>query len=443
MRFAVAALAIVGLIALIWRYRAEAIVALYANGLTIFFLVTHFLGIHVPTIATGVFDFGLGMLACMIYLFKGSDGDPSELPKRPLGAWLAMFVLFLMWFTLHMLQRPTTHIVLKAEYYKWAYGITYWALALLVGLLFPCSIARVHRLLRAIAILGLTMSAVMLMSYFAGLTDVSESWEGARYSISAKVGALGYAHRASISAAALLGGFMVAQGKKLSRRRIIFVLIAMLVFFGTVVLGGTRSSVIAILLGFLVAAGTFRFRYFPLGLGLMIILGIIGVFVIVPMLPAAGVQRVFSYATIAEGFQNRKDLLIRSLDILRASPAFGRTTGFETVVFGFAYSHNFTVQVLIETGLVGFPIYVGAWVGILARWVPTLKNRASISFQMAAPIMVMLVVVLFEAHAHGELSNHRLWLLVGILAGHSPAVFRTIYPGQPSTVLLEEMGPST
>ena len=154
---------------------------------------------------------------------------------------MALFLLWLLWFVHHLIERPTGTVLWKVEYYKWAYSVVRWVLPLFMGLLFPVSAEHVQRFLRATAVVGLATCGLMIVAYFGGLADISQ-YAGYRYSISEKAGS-GYVGAAAIGTGALLGGYLVCQGR-LTTRRIVFVVVGLLGMFFAVGLSGTRSTVL-------------------------------------------------------------------------------------------------------------------------------------------------------------------------------------------------------
>ena len=309
---------------------------------------------------------------------------------------------------------PTGTILYKGDYYKWAYSIVRWVLPLFMGLLLPMSAERVQRLLRAPAVLGLVTCGLMIVAYASGVADIAR-YPGYRYGISERGGA-GYAASAAIGTGALLGGYLICQ-ERLTTRRILFVVSGLLTFLAAVVLSGTRSPLLVIPLAVVVALGFFGIRYLVLGLVGGVLVGLLAVFVIVPLLPPMAVKRAMSLPSIMEGLRLRIQLSIKAFDILKVSPAIGKTVRLDEII-GITYSHNFTLQVLVETGFLGWALYLSAVFAVAFKWLRMIANRRSILFPIGAPLLVLFLVIILEAHAHGSMMNSSVWLSFGIMAGH-------------------------
>jgi len=417
-------LVLIGLPLYLYRYRIEGIVALYLGGHLALYLLAHLVGVRIPTIGTGLFVFLTGGLAAVVWLFYRRVDAHLELPKTVTIAQVALVALFALWFVHHMIERGAAAVYYKVEYYKWAYYLESWFLAMVVGFLFPCSAQRVQRFLRALAVLGLGVTGTIVLFYFTGVADVSQ-W-GKHYAFAEGVHGGAYAGLAVISTGALLGGYLIAQDR-LTTRRIVFIMAGVLLLTTATILSGTRSSLLIIPVVGLVALGMFRFRYLPIGLGVAAVVAIPVIFFVVPLLPEGAVKRTLTYERISEGLQNRAYLLKRSFDILEYSPAIGKTVGLKPIL-GAAYSHNFTSQIMVETGLIGFSLYLMAFVGIAIKWARMLVNKRSTLFAIGAPLLLFMTAVFLEAHAHGSLRNNRFWMLLGLIAGHSLRGFETESP---------------
>jgi len=408
-------LGLVGLPFYLKRYKVEGLAAMCINGLPVFYALAFFTGIGVTTVGTGAYFFVTGALATAIWMFHHRRDSYSELPKRLSAAPMALVLLFFMWLAHHIYERNVTLVTNKEEYYRWAYYIVNWFMALIMGFVFPLSMERVQRFLRAVAILGLTSSAIMVIGYVVGLEDVSKSY-GARYAISEQLTDLNYAVCASTSMGALLGGYLICQGR-LTGRRIAFVIAGAMLLLAAVILGGTRSSMLVILACGLAVMGVFRLRYIPIAVGGAAVAAVIAIFAVIPLLPEGGVKRTMSPDVLAAGFGNRFRLLMESFSILEVAPAFGKTVGLRDVI-GATYSHNFTSQVLVETGLIGITLYLLAVIAIAVKWGKMLVHKQSPLFAIGAPLLMLMVPVFIEAHAHGSLRNGGLWMLLGLMAAH-------------------------
>ena len=407
---------IVGTVIFFLRYRTEGLVGLYVCGVPILLLVTGLMGYRIPTIGTGIFSFLCAGIPCLLYLGGVGASDAGALQRRFSFGLLGLFVLFALWFIHHVIQRSTFIILDRGEYYKWAYGITYWFLPLLLGYVFPLSAERVQRMLRATVMVGIAMSAILILSYLTGRADVSGSY-GARYSPVAKLGGLNYATTASFAFGALLGGYVVCQGR-LKPRRILFLIIAGATLVACTILGGTRSSLLATGLAILVCLSTFRFRYLPIGLVVAGVAGVIVMFIVIPAMPEATIARVMTYESFVKGTNVRIYLFKESFNILKIAPAFG-TTMYMQEVTGSSYSHNFMIQILVETGLVGVAIFIPIAISVIIRWAIMLKNKKSPLFSIGAPLLLLLVPVFIEYSVHGGITSQQIWLLLGMMAGHA------------------------
>ena len=408
-------LATVGLVFYLRRYRAEGIGALYLNGLHTFFLLTEIAGLSPSTLMTGMYSALTGAAACLLWFFHRPSETETELPRRGFSyPWMAFFLLWLLWFAHHMIERPTGTVLWKAEYYKWAYSIVRWMLPLFAGLLLPMSAERVQRFLRATAVLGLVTCSLMIVAYASGLADIGR-YPGYRYGISERGGS-GYAAAAAIGTGALLGGYLICQ-ERLTTRRIVFVVSGVLIFFSAVVLSGTRSTLLIMPLAVLAALGFFRIRYLVLGLVGGALVGLLAVSVVVPLLPPMAVKRAMSLPSIMEGIRLRTYLAMETFNILKVSPVIGKTVRLQEII-GITYSHNFTLQVLVETGLLGWALYLSAVGAVAFKWLRMIVNRRSLLFPIGGPLFLLFLVCILEAHAHGSIMNSSVWLCYGIMAGH-------------------------
>lgn len=399
----------------LWRYREEGIAALYFNGTWLFFLLGDLAGVPIPTLATGIYQVVTGTLALCLWLRARPREQGLELRRTVSFAWAAMFFLALFWLTHHLFERSTHVTLIHREYYKWAFLFVRWMLPLTMGLLFPLSAHRVQRFLRAAGILGLVTAGFAIVAYLTGLADIRGS-EIVRYEFTEKAGQT-YAVGASIGIGAVLGGYLIAQDR-LTVRRLVFVVSSLLVLFTAVVLSGTRSTVVFAFVTTFVALGFFRVRYMLLAGAVFAAAGFLALFVIAPALPAGSVGRALSWDMIKEGARVRIYLAKQSLKILEVSPAIGRTLGLVDVIDA-PFSHNFTLQVLVETGLLGWGLYLAAFVTILAKLCRMIARKGTALFLIGAPLFILAFMNFLEAHAHASIMNVQMWMLLGIIAGHS------------------------
>ena len=398
----------------LWRYREEGIAALYFNGTWLFFLLGDLAGVLIPTLVTGLFQVTTGTLAMCLWLRARPREQGLELPRTVSFAWAAMFLLALFWLTHHLLERSAYSLLIHREYYKWAFAFVRWMLPLSMGLLFPLSAHRIQRFLRAVGILGLVTAGFVIVAYFSGLASVSGT--GSRYMFTEKVGET-YAAAASIGIGAVLGGYLVAQGR-LTVRRLVFVLSSLLVLFTAAVLSGTRSTVLFAFMVTLVALGFFRIRYMLFAAaGFAAAAGLV-FFVIAPTLPTGVVGRALSWEMIMRGANQRLYMAKQSLKILEESPAIGRTLGLQDVIDA-PFSHNFTLQVLVETGLLGWGLYLAGFAMIVVKLCRMIARKGTALFQIGAPLFVLAFMNFLEAHAHASLMNLQMWMILGLIAGHS------------------------
>lgn len=414
----IAVASLIGLVFFLVRYKQEGIVAVYLAGLPVIYLITDWIGFNIPQEGTGAWLAVTSAIAFLCYFFR-KPPDAAEGPARRFTLpVLLLVVLTLTWYVFHIFERVAATIIMeRAEYFKWAYAITNWIMAMMVGFFFPLNATRVRRLLRAVAILGITMCIIVFIGYFAGRGDLATSY-GKRYMASEKLGGGNYSIMAAMAAGALLGGYLVAQ-EKLTARRIVFVVIALMLFMGASVLGGSRSPIVVMGLITLFAMGTFRFRYVPIGLAMGVIALAIVVLVIVPMLPEGGFKRAMTYESMVNGITVRLWLVYESFNILNVSPVWGQTIGLEQII-GMAYSHNFTLQMMVETGLVGFALYLASTALVGINWVKMLVGYQRTLFAIGAPLLIYFSAVWLEAHAHGDIMNRPLWFCLAVMAAHPP-----------------------
>ena len=398
----------------LWRYRDEGVAALYFNGTWLFFLLGDVAGVPIPTLATGIYQVGTGTLTMCLWLRPRPQEQGLELRRTVSFAWLAMFVLAMGWFTHHMFERPGYALLIHREYYKWAFLFVRWMLPLTMGLLFPLSAHRLQRFLRAVGVLGLVTGGFVIIAYFTGLADVGGT--ASRYMFTEKVGET-YAAGASIGIGGVLGGYLIAQGR-LTARRLVFVLSCLLILFAAVVLSGTRSTVLFAAVTIFAAIGFFRIRYMLLAAAGFVAAAMLAVFVIAPALPPGAVERALSWEMMMRGANQRIYMAKQSLQILKESPVIGRTLGLQDVIDA-PFSHNFTLQVLVETGLLGWGLYLAAFVAILLRQCKMIAHKGTALFQIGAPLFILAFMNFLEAHAHASIMNLQMWMLLGIVAGHS------------------------
>ena len=214
----------------------------------------------------------------------------------------------------------------------------------------------------------------------------------------------------------MLGGYVVAQ-PKVSARRMVLILAGLLICVTTTVLGGTRSSMLIVIVTFLVALLTLRLRYLPIGAGVLAVAAVLWFSVVMPMLPRFAVQRTIDLASLEQGASVRVGLIQQAMTILHESPAFGRTLALGGVI-GLDYSHNFTIQVLVETGLVGFVIYAVAVIAILRKTVRLLAQILD-AVHRGRPAVAADVQRHVGSPRARALAQPAPWMLLGLLAGHA------------------------
>ncbi|NLW86773.1 MAG: O-antigen ligase family protein [Planctomycetes bacterium] len=418
MGIVIAIVVLIGLPFFFRRYRLEGLVAAYAHGLPVFYLISDYIKLPLSREVTGAFLAVTGGISLMAFLFYRPQ-DASEGPQsRFTLAFGLLFVLALSWFIFHIFERFLTSIIMeRVEFFKWAYSLTNWFLALGLGYFFCLNGLRVQRVLRAIAVLGIVMCTITLVFFFTGRGDLTLSY-GMRFHATEHLGGGSYSIHAAMAAGGLLGGYLVAQ-HRLSARRIVFVIAAMMLFVSTSILGGSRSPIVVMVLVVFFALGTFRFRYIPIALCSMVVALLIVVFVVAPLLPEGGFKRAMTFESMVDGVATRLWLVHESLNILNVSPVWGRTIGLEQVI-GMAYSHNFTLQMLVETGLVGFGLYLSATTIVAIYWFKMLVGYQRAYFAIGAPLLIYFLAVWLEAHAHGDIMNRSLWFCLGAMAAHPP-----------------------
>jgi len=408
--------ALVGLVFFLKRYKIEGVAALYMNGLAMYHLLIGRGGGTIGPVATGALFFTTGILAILLWFFFPPRDLRNAMPKSLSIPYIILFGLSLVWLLHHFIERGMGTPYQKVEYFKWAYALAWWILALIIGIIFPMSPARFQRFLRAVAVAGLASNSLIVIGYFLGAEDVSGSY-GSRYAISEQLGSLTYAITASTSAGALLGGYLVCQ-EKITTKRIILIIAGLGILAISCILAGTRSSLLIFPIVTLAALGTFKFRYIPIGIALLAAVGAIIVFIVVPLLPEMAASRSLTLESIESGLELRWLLVKEVFNILNVAPVFGRTVGLENII-GLTYSHNFTLQIMVETGILGFALYLMAVAMIAGKWIKLLLDRKSPLFKIAAQLSMLFLPVFIEAHAHSHLMNPRMWLLFAIMAGHS------------------------
>ena len=114
----------------------------------------------------------------------------------------------------------------------------------------------------------------------------------------------------------------------------------------------------------------------------------------------------------------RAYLVKEAFNILKVSPAIGKTVRLDEII-GMTYSHNFTLQVLVETGLIGMTVYLSVFGAVMVKWIRSLADKSSSLFPIGGPLFLLFLVVILEAHAHGSIMNPALWMCYGLMAGHS------------------------
>jgi len=108
----------------------------------------------------------------------------------------------------------------------------------------------------------------------------------------------------------------------------------------------------------------------------------------------------------------------QSLKILEESPAIGRTLGLQDVIDA-PFSHNFTLQVLVETGLLGWGLYLAAFAMIVVKLCRMIARKGTALFLIGAPLFILALMNFLEAHAHASIMNVQMWMVLGVIAGHS------------------------
>lgn len=409
-------------LAVIIRFGKEGLAAAYLVGVPLFIFITRLAGLRFPTLATGIYSAAVGGLVCILYFFTRPSVTEYVISRRMTLSWMGLVILSIVWFVHHVVERQIAPMtVTAAEYFKWGYGIVYWMLALVVGIMFPVSYSRVQRLCRAIGWVALITIGVQLASYFLGLKDVSEAW-GYRYSSVGRVSALSYAIIASIGSAGLLAGYGYAQPARPGLRKTLLLVIGIGILFAGTILGGTRSAAACIILTVVLFLGTFRLRYIPIGLTVLVMVGALFIFVIVPLLPGLAAGRVLKLESIVEGLSTRFDLAVSAFKILTDSPILGKTLFLRSVI-GMEYSHNFTLQVLVETGIFGFVLLAAVMVKLVMNYGRAMAKTDRSLNPIVVPLMIVFFAAYFEAHAHEHLFNNRVWMLIGLFVSHP--VYRT------------------
>jgi len=408
--------ALLFLLAVFVYFRAEGFIALFLIGIGMIFILADRFNVTWTTAMTGTAYLVFFQVTLLWWWLAAREPLGVQLQRKYGFAVVAIMALWLFWEIKHTIERQSFSVVTPYEYYKWLYMMSSWAAPFVLGILFPLSQKRLRRLFLAVGMLGLALIVIVLLFYVTGQKDYSR-W-GVRYTPAERLDSLQIGITGGIGISYLLAYLVLRQksADKLGTFRTLLLMSAVGIMFVGIGLTGSRgpfaAALLTVIFALFVSGGraAVRIGIACLVTGTIVYLGI-------ALVPSATLQRLAGIAG-REGLGQRWHLLVESFNILNVAPGFGQTLNLRHII-GIEYSHQITTQVMVEMGLVGFALYLMAFVSGTWRWIHVcFLRRASDVWLFAGPLSVVFFFEVVQRNAAGHLASGDIWFILGMLMGH-------------------------
>ncbi|MCL2700447.1 MAG: O-antigen ligase family protein [Phycisphaerae bacterium] len=415
---AVIVIALIALIVYLRIFRLEGMLALYICGFAAMGLVVQFAGLGWDTMKSGMF-YGVTFVVTAGWMILAHSRDAVVLPRRfTLAVALIGFLGILMELRLYMYAGQASGM----EQTKWIYVIFTWIIPFWMGVAWPLSLPRLRRFISAMVWMGIAIALTTLVSWATG--HVGTVHEAAtRYSASDRLHGLSFAITLGLCASAMLAYIFIANQTRKNIFRDIVCWGGLAVMVIAIALTGTRAPLLflaMVTVVFLLLMGGRTSIRIGIGLSVAIVL----LLATHTMLPETALKRLSSTET---GTSSRIVLIERGLQFAAKNPVWGTPVGFGSATAkqrGGATSHNLTVQILMELGIVGLFCFLVAAIPTILRWSIAAFRRTPTRL-FAAPLLIVFLQVFLMRHSSGNnVLTEEIWLLFGIMMGHSLTLVR-------------------